>query len=97
MPSVAISLSLILLMETSGPHHLSSSVSLQIHFSTPPTLQKMVTLLLVEFQQFFSSISGGTHGCSEWFDIYLAKFKGLDEIRSLLFHHLSLLVDFLGG
>lgn len=42
------------LLEAPSPLHLCSNISLQIHFSTPPALQKADTFLLLEFQIFFS-------------------------------------------
>lgn len=49
-------------------HGLSYDISPQIHFSTPPALQKLFTFLLVELQWFFSSSSDWIHVCSEWFN-----------------------------
>lgn len=66
--SRAIPLSGSWLTEAPSPHHLSSNISLQIHFSTPPALQKLFTFLLVELQWFFSSSSDWIHVCSEWFN-----------------------------
>ena len=62
--SAAVSLSCSRFQRLSSPHHhprhpsgLSSDITLQIHFSAPPTLQKVVNFLFVEVQQFFSQSS----------------------------------------
>lgn len=62
-----------------APLCLSSDITPQIHDSAPPTLQKEIVFLLVEFQINFLAISGWIHGCSEWFARYPAKFEGPDE------------------
>ena len=48
--SRAIKLACSWLMEAPFPCHLISYISLQIHFFSPPALQKVVAFLLVEFQ-----------------------------------------------
>lgn len=51
--SSGISLSSSQLIEAPSALYLSSNISLQIHISAPPTLQKRVIFLLVEFQIYF--------------------------------------------
>lgn len=72
--SIALSLSSSWLTEAPYPCSLSSHISCQIDFSAFPILQKVVTFLIVEFQQFFSWISSWIHRFSEWFDSHLPEW-----------------------
>ena len=73
----AVSLSSSWLMEASSPWFIFQYIT-----SDSLLCKKVVTFLFVELQQFFSMITGWVHRCSEWFDSYLAKFKGQDETRA---------------
>lgn len=69
-------------MEAPSQLHLSSDIS--------PKDLRFCTSYFAKSSHFsayrdpdkFSYISGWIHVCSEWFDRYPAKFKGLDETRS---------------